>query len=92
MDPKNAEAYYERGLAFVRGPREYERAMADFDGALALDPSYALPYYGKGMASEAAHHFKEAIAAYQKFIELAQPKHSEFIQRARQKIRELAGK
>jgi len=36
--------------------------------------------------------FKEAVAAYRKFIELAPPQYAPYIQRTQAKIRELEGR
>ena len=49
IDPKNALAFYNRGLA-LRRKGEDERAIADFSQAIRFDPKNALAYYNRGIA------------------------------------------
>jgi tetratricopeptide (TPR) repeat protein len=51
LDPENADAYFNRGSALCdRG--QHERAIADFDRVLAIDPSHSLAQARKWMAEE----------------------------------------
>jgi tetratricopeptide (TPR) repeat protein len=45
-DPKNSIAYRQRGLAFVLGSHDLDRAFADLDIAVKLDPNDALEMRG----------------------------------------------
>jgi tetratricopeptide (TPR) repeat protein len=45
-----AEVYYCRGNAWV-GKSDYERAFADYDGAVRLDPESTLAYLARGKAA-----------------------------------------
>ena len=47
MPAKLAEAYNSRGIAFAKR-REYDKAIADYDKAIDLDPKYAKAYYQRG--------------------------------------------
>ncbi len=49
LDPKYAQAYIDRGLAYSR-KGDPDRALADYNEALRLDPKLALAYAGRGHA------------------------------------------
>jgi Flp pilus assembly protein TadD len=49
LDPQDAAAYYNRGLAYHE-KGDLDRAIADFDQALALDPQAAEAYNNRGTA------------------------------------------
>src|ERR1700752_4847598 len=46
-DPKNAEAYYYRGLAYDREQQD-ERAFSDFNAAIRLNPKFAEAFVARG--------------------------------------------
>ena len=43
IDPNNAKAYYDRGLAY-RSNGKRDKAIADFSEAIRLDPNNAAAY------------------------------------------------
>ena len=43
MDPKNTEAYYNRGSAYC-SKKEYDKAIKDFQKVLKIDPKNAEAY------------------------------------------------
>jgi uncharacterized caspase-like protein len=50
---------------------EMENAFSDFETAIRLDPSRANPYFNRGRAYEKVNRLPEALADYQRFVELA---------------------
>ena len=60
-------AYYGRGKARA-AKGEFEVAIADFNDALRIDPTYAPPYDGRGSAWKELGDFKRALADYNEAI------------------------
>ena len=64
-----AIAYNNRGTAFVvQG--QYDLAIADYDRALALDPTYAKAFSNRGVAFERQHDDDRALQNFEAAIEL----------------------
>jgi tetratricopeptide (TPR) repeat protein len=72
INPKYAEAYYNRGNAAYRnGKRDYERAIADYTEAIRLDPKYANAYNLRGQAYyKGKKDYNNAIADFTEAIRL----------------------
>ena len=49
LDPKYAQAYIDRGLAYSR-KGDPDHAIADYDEAIRLDPKLPMAYAGRGFA------------------------------------------
>ena len=49
LDPKNANAYSNRGYAYS-DKGDTDRAIADFTEAIRLDPKFAIAYNNRGLA------------------------------------------
>jgi tetratricopeptide (TPR) repeat protein len=62
-------AYNNRGAAYLN-LGEYEKAIADLDQAIELDPEYALAYNHRGAAYFSLGEYEKAIADYDRAIEL----------------------
>jgi tetratricopeptide (TPR) repeat protein len=62
-----AAAYNDRGLAF-HGKHDEDRAIADYDQAVRLKPSYAEAYSNRGDSYEAKGDHDRAIADYDKAV------------------------
>jgi tetratricopeptide (TPR) repeat protein len=62
-------AYLERGNAYL-GKSEYERAIADYDRAIELDPKYAMAYHNRGLSHYNRRDYDQAIADYSHAIQL----------------------
>jgi tetratricopeptide (TPR) repeat protein len=68
-DPKDANAYYNRGNAYAaRG--DAERAIADYSTAVRLDPAHANAYYNRGNGYANRGDTERAIADYTATIRL----------------------
>ena len=60
MDARNALAFYNRGLVYW-DRREFDRALADFEQAIRINPGYAPTYYSRGLAYLARRDYDRAI-------------------------------
>src|SRR5262245_66657828 len=69
MPALNAEEYNARGLANHENG-DYDLAMADFDKAIALDPTLAVAYSNRGMVHYDEGDHDRAVADYDTAIEL----------------------
>jgi lipoprotein NlpI len=50
MKRNDADAYYNRGIAYHYGKRQYGLAIADYTAAVRINPKYAEAYYNRGLA------------------------------------------
>jgi lipoprotein NlpI len=66
-DVTGAHAHYNRGIAY-QSKSDYDRAIADFDQTIALDPKDAVAYYSRGIAYKAKGDFDRAIADFDRAI------------------------
>jgi tetratricopeptide (TPR) repeat protein len=64
-----AKAFYSRGWAYAR-KGDYDRAIADYDRALQLNPSLANAYYSLGVAYEHKGDFDRAIGDFDQALRL----------------------
>src|SRR5688572_9374502 len=69
MDPFNASALYNRGLARY-AKRDLEGAIADYTTAIKIDPRHATAHIRRGMALQARGDLDRAIADYNRAIAL----------------------
>jgi Flp pilus assembly protein TadD len=58
-DPKDALSYARRGKAYA-GLRDYEKAQADYDKAIELDPKLPDPYIGRAVSRFVAKDFDKS--------------------------------
>ena len=59
----------DRGLAYG-AKYDYDRAIADFSGAIGLDPKLAPPFFNRGLAYSAKQDYDRAIADFTQAIKL----------------------
>jgi tetratricopeptide (TPR) repeat protein len=69
LNPRNANAYRERGLLHGR-KRDYDHAIADFDKVLSLSPDDARAYYLRALAWHRKGEPRRAIHDFDKAAEL----------------------
>src|SRR5215813_10791196 len=69
LDPKNALAFANRGVAYER-KGDMDRAIADFNEAIRLDPNYALAFFSRGIAYARKGDNDRAIADFNEAIRL----------------------
>ena len=72
--PDTAFGYINRGIAYGE-KGDHDRAIADFNKAIELDPKYDEAYYNRGYAYSKKGDHGHALADYNKAIEL-DPKHA----------------
>jgi tetratricopeptide (TPR) repeat protein len=79
LDPKFSNALCDLGMVQIKigettdKADEFEKALINLDKALSINPNDYIAYYHKGNALEKLGRVKEAIRAYEKFINLAPP-------------------
>jgi tetratricopeptide (TPR) repeat protein len=64
-----AIAHNNRGIAYY-GEKDYDRAIADYDAAVSLDPGYATGYYNRGNAWQVKGDNDRAILDYDRALAL----------------------
>ena len=62
-------AHYNRGISYAR-KGQYDRAIADYDQAIKINPRDAMVYYNRGLAYHNKGQYDRAIADYTKAIEI----------------------
>ena len=67
---ESVNSFYDRGLLFSIY-QKYDRAIANYDRALTLDPELTLGYYHRGVAREKLGKTARAIEDFQKALSLA---------------------
>ena len=87
---KDAVAYYDRGLTYA-AVDEWERAIADYNKAIEIDPKYVDAYIGRGKAySSERFDDARAMADYNKAIELDPKNARAYLARGRFYIDQLS--
>jgi tetratricopeptide (TPR) repeat protein len=74
LNPNNAEAYVNRGLAYG-GKQDYDRAISDYDRAIRADPKYVMAYNNRGITYRIKGDYDRAISDYDQAIRL-DPRHA----------------
>jgi len=68
--PNRARAYANRGIAYHQAKGELDRAIADYNRAIELDPKLAFAYGGRADAYRDRGELDRAVADYNRAIEL----------------------
>jgi tetratricopeptide (TPR) repeat protein len=69
LDPQNASAYYNRGLAW-KALKDYAKAIADLDEAIRLNPRDAEAWNNRGLARFHSRDYKKALRDFDEAIRL----------------------
>jgi tetratricopeptide (TPR) repeat protein len=72
-----ASAHYNRGVSY-RNKSDDEKALADYEAALALNPQYASPYNGRGNIKADRNDLDGALADYNEALRL-DPRNAQFL-------------
>jgi peptidoglycan hydrolase-like protein with peptidoglycan-binding domain len=67
--PKNADAYFNRGLAYKNDGRT-EQALSDYEAAIALDPAHRKAYFDRANILYERGLYRDALRAYFKALKL----------------------
>jgi hypothetical protein len=83
LDPKNSDAYRERGILYIK-QNEFARALSDLNRAIALNSNDAYAHYYRGYIFGIQQETTLAIADFDKAIEL-DPHNAELYRTLREK-------
>jgi len=64
-----AVAYVNRGMGYA-GKKDYDRAIADFNEAIRINPNFAIAYNNRGSAVQSKGDYDRAIADYSEAIRI----------------------
>ena len=95
LEPTNAINYYWRGFVYDNDKNLYEKARLDYTKAFELDPNYANAYFDNAVVCEKLGRDEEAYEMYKKYLVAAiddNPRDTEQVEHAMEKIKELRGK
>lgn len=89
INATNLESHTNLGIIYLLAER-LEDARGAFERALQLDPKHAETHYNLALLYERRGIWPKALAHYQRFIELASPKHAALVTKVRERLRILA--
>ena len=70
INNKRAENHYKQGLEYYFIERDLEKAIAEFDQAIELNPAYADAFYYRGQSYVILNEYDHAIADFSRTIEI----------------------
>jgi tetratricopeptide (TPR) repeat protein len=69
LNPNYAQAFNNRGIAYGK-KADHDRAIRDYDRAIALFPEYADAYYNSGTAYNDKRYYDHAILDFDRAVKL----------------------
>jgi tetratricopeptide (TPR) repeat protein len=69
LNPNYAQAFNNRGIAYGK-KADHDRAIRDYDRAIALFPEYADAYYNRGTAYNDKRYYDHAILDFDRAVKL----------------------
>jgi tetratricopeptide (TPR) repeat protein len=66
-DSLHAQAHQARAMAWYQ-LQDYDRAIADYTQAIAIDPKYIQAFYGRGLSWERQGKLQNALEDFQYFV------------------------
>jgi tetratricopeptide (TPR) repeat protein len=88
INPKFALAYNERGIAHAK-IFKFERAITDYDSALALMPESPIFHFNKALSCDNAVRYIDARDSYASFLRYTPPEYTWYIIYAKKRIVEI---
>ena len=70
LNPKDANAYYNRGTVYGKDIKEFDKAIEDYNKTIEIDPKHANAYNNRGNVYINIKKFDKAIEDYNKTIEI----------------------
>jgi type IV pilus biogenesis/stability protein PilW len=89
INAENVESYTNLGIIYLLAER-LEEARGAFERALQLDPKHAETHYNLALLYERRGIWPKAFAHYERFIELAAPKHRALVTKVRERLQTLS--
>ena len=83
------EHYHRRGIAYC-DLGQTEHGIQDFNEAIRIEPDWGDPYYSRGVAYAELGKKAKAIADFEKFISLDDIDNTDWIELAKEQIKELS--
>ena len=84
LNPRFADAYVIRGLAYAQGKGQFDKAIADYNKAIELNPRYAKAYYNRGLAYFFKKEYDNAWNDINRAQDLGYQIHPEFLKNLRE--------
>jgi Flp pilus assembly protein TadD len=70
INPRHADAYNNRGVAYAKGKGQYDKAISDFNRAIEINPRNATVYENRGIAYESLGDKEKACSDWKRACQL----------------------
>ncbi len=79
INPKFANAYFSRGVAYAEGRGEYDKAISDYDKAIEINPRFGKAILSRGIAKYFKGEYAKALEDVHKAQSLGYQVHPGFL-------------